>query len=128
MKESVELTRTFKANAKTIYEAWLNSERHAEMINGSASTGNQEGDQFSMWDGYISGSNLKLTTNSEIQQNWRTTEFNVEDEDSLLTIQLKDIEGGCEFKLIHTHIPEGQTQYYNGWIDNYLEPMATYFG
>lgn len=128
MKESLEHKETFTATAEAIYNAWLDSGKHTEMTGGEAVCSGEVGGAFSAWDGYISGSNKALKPNEEIVQNWRTVEFAEDDEDSELIVRLKDVDGGCELTLIHTHIPEGQTQYEQGWVDNYFVPMREYFG
>lgn len=128
MKESFELKKTFDASPSEIYTAWLDSEEHSEMTGGGAECSTQVGDAFSAWDGYISGKNLELVENELIIQSWRTTEFGSEDEDSRLTIKLAAKDNGTELTLTHTNIPEGQTQYKQGWIDHYLAPMKDYFG
>ncbi len=74
------------------------------------------------------GKTISLIPNEEIVQSWRTSEFAPSDEDSQLTIRLRTVEGGCELTLIQTNIPEGQTQYEQGWVDNYFDPMHELFG
>jgi activator of HSP90 ATPase len=128
MKESIELKETFNTTASVMYEVWLNSLRHSHMTGGTAVCSDQVGGSFKAWDGYITGTNISLTEDQEIVQSWRTDEFEAGDEDSKLTIQLKDTEGGCEFTLIHTNIPEGQAQYKSGWEEHYFAPMKIYFG
>ena len=127
MKESLELKEIFNASPTAIYNAWLNSDEHSEMTGGGAVCSSEEGAEFSAWDEYIRGTNKSLTANTEIIQNWRTAEFHEYDEDSELTIRLKDVDGKCEMTLIHTNIPEGQTQYEEGWVENYIIPMKEYF-
>lgn len=127
MKESVEIKETFNVKPSVIYNAWLNSEDHSNMTGGEANCSNVVGAPFSAWDEYINGSNKALTPNEEIVQNWRTVEFEDDDEDSELTIRLKEVDAGCELTLIHNNIPEGQTQYEQGWVDNYIVPMRDYF-
>jgi len=127
MKEKIELIELFNVRASVIYNAWLNSEEHTKMTGGVAICSKELGAVFSAWDGYISGANKFLRNNEEIIQSWRTTEFNDKDEDSELIIRLKDLEHGCELTLIHQNIPEGQTQYEQGWIDHYFIPMKSYF-
>lgn len=125
--ESIELKATFPVAPAVIYEAWLSSEGHAKMTGGDASCSNQVGDPFSTWNGYIQGTNLELTPNQEIIQSWRTTEFDSADKDSRLVIKLQATGDGTDLTLIHTDIPEGQTQYEQGWIDHYFTPMREYF-
>ncbi len=127
MKESLELKEIFPVPPSTIYQAWLNSEEHSEMTGGEAKCSDQVGDKFTAWDDYITGVNKSLKPNEEIIQSWRTTQFEESDEDSELVIRFKEIEGGCEVTLIHTNIPEGQTQYELGWVNHYFTPMKNYF-
>ena len=128
MKESIQLKVSFPVEPSEIYRAWLDSEGHSLMTGGEAHCSSDIGASFSAWDGYISGKNLVLLENEEIQQSWRTTEFAESDEDSLLSIKLAATGTGTELTLIHTNIPEGQTQYRLGWVNHYFEPMAAYFG
>lgn len=127
MKESFTISDILPASKEVIYSAWLDSDKHTEMTGGEATCSDQVGGDFSAWDGYITGKNVALLKNEEIVQTWRTTEFAENDEDSLLTIKLKEVDGGTEITLVHTNIPEGQTQYKQGWIDHYFVPMKAYF-
>ena len=127
MKEEIQLIKILFATPKTIYNAWLDSTEHSKMTGGEAKCGNKAGDDFTTWDGYISGNNISLTENEEIVQNWRTSEFDVRDEDSKLVINLKGVKEGTELTLVHSNIPEGQTQYKKGWEDHYFIPMCKYF-
>ena len=128
MKESFEINMTFKnVSPSEIYDAWLDSEKHSEMTGGEAICSSEVGEIFTTWDGYISGKNLALTPNQEIIQSWRTTEFEDDDEDSKIVVSLKKIANDTELKLIHTHIPKGETQYKQGWEDFYFIPMKNYF-
>ena len=128
MKESLELSATFKASPEAIYQAWLDGDKHAAMTGGDATGSAQEGTAYTAWDGYITGKNLSLSPNSEIVQSWRTSEFADSDEDSHLVVRLEGVEDGCKVTLIHTNIPEGQTQYEQGWVNHYFNPMQEYFG
>ncbi len=118
---------TINAPAKSIYNAWLSSEGHAAMTGGAANITDQPGDEFTAWDGYISGKNLELTPHSRILQSWRTTEFQDHEEDSVLEIILKETNDQTELTLIHTNLPAHGEQYKKGWNDHYFQPMKTYF-
>jgi activator of HSP90 ATPase len=128
MKESIRLTQVFPTDAATLYRAWLDSDLHSKMTGGEATCSNKVGGSFTAWGDYISGTNTSLTKNKEIVQRWRTAEFKETDLDSVLTIKLKDLAKGCELTLIHTNIPEGQTQYKEGWEQHYFAPMLEWFG
>ncbi len=127
MKESFELKETFPAKPAEIYNAWLESEAHAKMTGGEANCNSEKGAKFSTWNGYITGKNVDLIPNQKIIQTWRTSEFNESDEDSILSIELKEVENGTELTLTHSNIPEGQIQYKQGWENHYFVPMRHYF-
>ncbi|MCH2224595.1 MAG: SRPBCC domain-containing protein [Crocinitomicaceae bacterium] len=127
MKEKLELKEIFNATPSEIYAAWLNGETHTIMTGGEAKCSNKEGGSFSAWDGYITGTNVSLTKDEKIVQTWRTSDFALTDEASLVTITLSKISNRTELRIIHTNIPEGQTQYKQGWIDHYFIPMKDFF-
>ena len=127
MKESLVLKEIFEVQPSIIYEAWLDSDMHSQMTGGEAKCSNEVGEPFVAWDGYIRGKNIELIENQKIVQTWRTTEFNEQDEDSRLTLELKKITKGTELILSHHNIPEGQTQYEQGWINHYFSPMKEFF-
>jgi activator of HSP90 ATPase len=128
MKESITLTEVFAVPPAVLYAAWLDSAQHSAMTGGAAECSELPGASFTAWDGYISGQNLELVPHEKIVQAWRTEEFDESDEDSLLTLTLRAVEEGTALTLIHTEIPEGQTQYAQGWVDHYFLPMKDYFG
>ncbi|MDA1316751.1 MAG: SRPBCC domain-containing protein [bacterium] len=128
MKESLILKETFETEPSVIYNAWLDSESHSKMTGGAAQCSKVVGDSHSAWDGYIWGKNVELITNKKIVQTWRTSEFDEKDEDSILTIEfVEKSEGKTELTLTHTSIPVGQTQYKQGWIEYYFDPMKDFF-
>jgi len=127
MKEAFEITILLKTSPSKIYEAWLDSALHSKMTGGKAECSSAIGSPFTAWDGYISGINKELKPYQEIVQSWRTVEFTKNDEDSYVKIVLTALENETELRLIHTNIPEGKTQYKQGWITHYFEPMKSYF-
>lgn len=127
MKESFELKENFNTSPNVIYEAWLCSDHHTNMTGGGAKCSKQINEDFTAWNGYISGKNIELIENQRIVQAWRSSEFDENDEDSILIITLKETNEGTELTLTHTNIPTGQTQYKQGWIDHYFTPMKAYF-
>ncbi len=127
MKEQFELKATFPVKPAVIYNAWLDSAEHSKMTGGEAICSNIIGASFTAWDGYISGTNQFLIENERIVQTWRTTEFGETDEDSELTLAFAEVPNGCKLTLTHTNIPEGQSNYKQGWEDHYFTPMRAYF-
>lgn len=121
------LTKTFPVSAEQLYQAWLDSEQHTAMTGGAAVCTEEQGREFSAWDEYISGKNLRLVPFKEILQSWRTTQFSEEDPDSEVLLTFRDTPKGCEMLLHHSNIPEGQPDYEQGWENHYFTPMQAYF-
>lgn len=127
MGTSLELKAEFPISAEELYEYWLDGELHGEMTFSEATGTPEVGASFTAWDDYVSGKNLELVPNSKIVQSWRTTDFDDNDPDSTLEIQLRDTDNGCEMTLIHTGIPNDQPDYKEGWEEFYIKPMTEYF-
>jgi uncharacterized protein YndB with AHSA1/START domain len=128
MPDSFEISTLLPAHPERVYGAWLSSEEHAAFIGTSAETAPQVGARFSMWDGYIEGTNLQLEPYHRIVQSWRTTEFPPGSPDSRLEIVLEEVEGRTRITLIHSGIPDGQGEgYQEGWVEHYFGPMKRYF-
>lgn len=121
------LTATFSATPLDVYNAWLDSEQHSDMIEGDAKVSNKVGGHFTAWADYISGTNLALETGKYIKQAWRTTEFEDSDEDSILELTFERADIGTLLTLKHTNLPSHGEQYINGWKEHYFEPMQNYF-
>jgi uncharacterized protein YndB with AHSA1/START domain len=128
MPYAFTLTTTVPASAQDIYEAWLDSLAHTEMTGSEAVMSDAVGAEVAAWDGYISGRNLELVPGERIVQSWRTTAFDEEHEDSIVTVTLEEVEDGTLLTLVHSQVPDGQTSYQEGgWEKHYFEPMKAYF-
>jgi len=128
MPYDYSLTAFIPASARDIYNAWLDSLAHSEMTGGQANISNEPGGAFSAWDGYISGRNLELVPGERIVQAWRTTKFDEDHEDSIVTITLEDRDDGALLTLSHSNVPDTHLGYeQGGWHTHYFEPMIAYF-
>ncbi len=77
------------ATPEDVYNAILSSKEHTEFTGSQASCSGRVGEKFTAWDGYISGKNIELHRNSEIVQEWKTTEWPEGYPPSILKISLK---------------------------------------
>ena len=126
--ESFTLTTVMPASPKEIYDAWLSSQGHSQMTGSQAEVQGGSGGAFTAWDGYIWGKTLEVEADRRIVQAWRTSEFPEDSPDSRLEILLEKDQVGAKITLIHTNIPEGQSESYKqGWEDFYFTPMRAYF-
>jgi uncharacterized protein YndB with AHSA1/START domain len=117
------------ASPKQIYDAWLSSQGHERITGGQpARISAQEGADFTVWDGYITGRNLRLEPDRLIVQSWRTTQFTKTDPDSQIEVLLAPVQGGTRVTVHHTNVPDGHLSYRDGgWQDNYFDTMKAHF-
>ncbi|NIO07482.1 MAG: hypothetical protein GTO40_05550 [Deltaproteobacteria bacterium] len=122
-----EISVILPASPEKIYNAWLDSQGHAQMTGSPAQTSSAIGGKFEAWDGYIHGTNLELVPDKRIVQSWRTTEFDESDADSRIEVTLENTDEGTRLTIKHTDLPPHGMQYKQGWIDYYFDPMKEYF-
>lgn len=128
MPYTYTLTSVIPATPQEIYEAWLDSIAHSEMTGAEATMSDEVGAEVSAWNGYITGRNLELVPGERIVQSWRTSEFDEEHEDSVVTLTLEGTDEGTLLTLVHSNVPEEHRSYEEGgWESNYFEPMRLYF-
>lgn len=127
MSIKFEISDLIPALPEVVFNAWLNSDEHSQMTGGQAKVSAIVGETFEAWDGYIHGKNLELESPRRILQNWRTSEFDESEEDSLLEILFKSEGKGTRITILHSNLPEHGMQYQQGWIDAYFDPMKEYY-
>lgn len=128
MPYTYRLTSVIPATPQEIYDAWLDSETHSEMTGADATMSDEVGAEVSAWNGDITGRNLELVPGERIVQSWRTSKFDDEHEDSIVTLTLEGTDEGTLLTLVHSNVPEDQKGYEEGgWESNYFEPMRLYF-
>ncbi len=129
MLEEFEVADVIPATPQEIYDAWLDSDGHANMTGGGAMASAEVGASYTAWDGYITGENIELEPPRRIVQTWRSSEFPTGTNDSRLEIVLDEVDGGTKVTFRHSQIPDGRgDSYKQGWVDHYFEPMKAYFG
>ena len=127
MKGLFSISTELSATALEVYTAWLDSKQHSDFTGGEARISDLVKTDFTAWDEYISGKNIELIPNSKIVQSWRTVQFEDNEEDSQIEIQLIENNRVTELTLIHTKVPESGEHYRKGWETSYFAPMREYF-
>jgi uncharacterized protein YndB with AHSA1/START domain len=129
MTNSLHLKTTIPAaTIQQVYEAWMDSRKHADFTGDQADIQPEVGGSFTIGGGYITGQNLELEPYRRIVQAWRTTEFPDAAPDSWLEVILEDTPEGCSLILNQKNLPEDQVDSYrDGWQEYYFEPLQKYF-
>jgi len=127
MVKKFTVSEWFPASPEEIYLAWLDSQSHSLMTGSPAKISSKVGVEFEAWDGYIFGKNLELEPGKRILQTWRTTEFDPSEQDSLVEIVFELVLNGTKVTIHHSNLPAHGSQYQQGWVDFYFQPMKVYF-
>jgi Activator of HSP90 ATPase len=126
MSKPIKQTITFKVSPHDVYEALMDSKKHAAFTGGKASISRKVGGKYSAYDNYITGKNLELVPDKKIIQSWRAVDW-AEGVFSTITFTLTPIPEGTRLDFTHEDVPEGtEEEFIQGWIDNYWEPMKVY--
>lgn len=133
MPKTITQRVVFK-NATTgqLYELYMNAKKHSAATHTHTKITNLEGTKYAAGDGYITGRNLLLQQNRMIVQTWRASDWDRQDEDSILILSFQQSGKHAILNMVHAHLPDrhagsikrGWTTYYwNMWKD-YLQLHA----
>ncbi len=117
----------FKATPHDVYEALMDSRKHAKFTGAKAAIGRKVGDRFTAYDGWITGINLELVPDRKIVQKWRGGDW-PEGHYSTATFLLKELAKLTELKFTQTEVPEDQFESISsGWFEHYWDKMKVFF-
>ena len=121
--KTVKQTATFKTSPHEVYEALMDSKKHAKFTGDKATMSRKVGGKFSTFDGYSEGTNLELIPDRKIVQTWRASDW-PEGHYSKVTFSFKEIPGGTRLTFTQTDVPAKQyDDISQGWRDYYWAPM-----
>ena len=119
---------TFKASANEVYEALMDSKKHAKFSGSEVQMSRKVGSKFSVYGGDIQGVNLELVPGQKIVQSWRYSDW-PENHYSKATFSLKEVPGGTRLTFTQTGVPaEFYDDIAQGWRDYYWQPMKEMLG
>ncbi|HXW36615.1 MAG TPA: SRPBCC domain-containing protein [Nitrososphaerales archaeon] len=124
---NIHVETVVKASPARVYEAWLDSEAHSEMIGRVVQGSPQVGGTF-LRGGVHSGVIVELIPGKRIVEAWRHRDWK-EGDFSLLTLTFEQDGNGTKIILDHRGIPfyfQGRLE--KGWGETYLPSVRKYFG
>jgi activator of HSP90 ATPase len=124
MKELRKYYR-IKGTPEEIYAALVNPFSITLWTGSEAVMKEEEGSEFSLFDGDIVGKNLRFEKNSFIEQEWY---FGEQDEQSRVSITLRPDRHFTRIELHHTNIPdEAFEDMAYGWDSYYFGALKEFF-
>ncbi len=122
-KNDIKQKVSFNASAHDVYEALMDSKKHAKFTGGPAKISRKIGGKFSVYDGYAAGKNLELMPDEKIVQTWRASDWDEEDI-SEISFTFTPTKTGCTVIFTQKNVPSKHlSAIKQGWIDYYWMPM-----
>jgi activator of HSP90 ATPase len=126
MSKPIHQTVIFKVSPHEVYEALMDSKKHAAFSGGKARISRKVGGAIMAYDDYITGKNVELIPDQKIVQTWRAVDW-PEGYYSRVVFLFTAVPEGTRLDFTHTDVPEGtEEEFTQGWIDNYWEPMKVF--
>ena len=123
MTKAIQQTVTLKASAAELFDTYLDAKKHAAVIGSKVSISVKEGKPFRAFDGMLQGRNLVIVPKRLIVQAWRSSGWNKQDLDSILTLRFSDTPNGGRIELVHVNVPAHDlTGVTEGWKKYYWVP------
>ena len=126
------------ATPREVYEAYVDAKKHAVFTGANVKFEAKAGGKFDIWDGELTGENVKLVPGKKIVQKWRANDW-PEGHYSDLKIELfgegdgrrpggRSGSEGTKLKLTQENVPDDKAEDIDsGWHEYYWEPMKEYF-
>jgi len=85
----------------------------------------EPGEEFSMWEGDITGKIIELITDKKVVQEWYFGEAGVE---SIVTINISPLGGAAVIVVEHTNIPDDDFEnIVEGWVEYYMGAIRRFY-
>ena len=108
-----------------VYRALTNPATMQLWTGEKAEMSEEEGSEFSIWDGSIVGKNLEFEEGKKIVQQWY---FGEQEEPSIVTIKLHNHPQGTSAELRHSNIPdEVYDEFTDGWDNSYFGSLQEFY-
>ena len=123
---TIRQTVFFKASPHDVYEALMDSRKHAKFTGGKCTIVRKVGGKINIYDGYITGENVELVKDKKIVQLWKPDEGDCwpSDHFSKATFALKAEKRGTRLTFTQSGVPvECGNRFDVGWSENYWVPM-----
>lgn len=126
MVKTIRQTRTFDATPREVYDALMDSRKHAAFTGEPASISKKVGGKIAAYGDYIVGYNLELVAGCKIVQSWRGSDW-PEGHYSKVVFELKSAKNGTKLTFTQTGVPGPKYKAIkSGWIEFYWKPLEAW--
>lgn len=127
MTKTIRQTVYFDAPPHKVFEALMDSKKHAAFTGDTAKINPRVGGAFSTFGGWATGKTTRLEKDKIIVQSWRTSDFAQEDPDSKVMFHFSKKGNGTRLVFVQSNVRDDQAEdLKQGWIDFYWDPLKKY--
>lgn len=114
-----------KATPHEVYEALMDSDKHAAFSGAPANLSREVGGRNEAYGGWVQSTNVELVQDKKIVQKWRGKDW-PEDHYSVATFEMEPHNEGTKLVFAQTGIPdETYDHIVKGWKENYWDKMKS---
>ena len=125
--KSIRQSVTIGAKPREVFEALMDSKKHAKFTGGPAKISRKVGGKFTVHGDYITGENLEIIPDKKIVQTWVSSDL-PKGIATKVTFHLRPDKGRTKLSFTHSGVPENRYEdLRKGWIDFYWEPLKQMF-
>ena len=126
MPKTIRQTATFKASPRAVYEALMDSRKHAAFTGNPARIDRKPGGRFTAYGNYLQGVTVELVPDKKIVQLWRSRNWPPYHY-STLTFALAPVRGGTRLRFTQQGVPNSDYRAKrSGWVTAYWEKLKRY--
>lgn len=128
MVETIEQTVELAASAATLYRTYLDPQLHAAVTGAPVVIAEKPGSEFLAFNGALSGRILATVPDRMVVQTWRSSHWDPEALDSVLTLRFVDTgPASAAIELAHVGVAASDLQGVTvGWNNFYWTPWREY--
>jgi activator of HSP90 ATPase len=123
----IKLQYQIKAPLTEVWKSLVDKQYINNWGGGPVEMEDKVGFNFTLWDGEIWGTNIKIIKHELLKQEWFSDEANKWDQPSIVTFKLTYKDGITTLDLLHEQVPDRNAKdIEDGWKEYYLGPLKEY--
>lgn len=128
MAKTIKQRVVFKnVKPETLYAMYLDAQHHSAFTGGDAKITSNEGENFSVHGGYVTGKNLQLEEGKLIVQSWFGSDWKNWKLDSTFVLLFEKKGRDTILHMTHANIPDKHAAaIQKGWTEYYWKPWKKY--
>jgi uncharacterized protein YndB with AHSA1/START domain len=127
MPKTIRQTATFKARPRAVYEALMDSRKHAAFTGQPARIDRRPGGRFTAYGTYLRGVTVELVPHKRIVQLWRSRNWPPYHYSTVTFALAPAPRGGTRLRFTQEGVPDNDYRAKrSGWVNSYWDKLKRY--